>query len=73
MDVVQKALSLVNSSGEADRQESQEKRLDMYLDAYSEEIKKLLKTQFHTDNFKRLYPMLANYYNLLKKIVNLNI
>jgi hypothetical protein len=43
----------------------------MYLDNYETEVDKLLKTQFHKDNYKRLYKMLATYYNLLKKIVNL--
>jgi hypothetical protein len=43
----------------------------MYLDAYNDEVLKLLKNQFHRDNYARLYPMVARYYNTFKKIVNL--
>ena len=43
----------------------------MYLDDYNDEIIKLLRKQFHKDNVARLYPMIARYYNTLKKIVNL--
>lgn len=70
-DVVQEALSLINSTSESNRQESQSLRLSMYLDDYTAEITALLEKQFHKDNVVRLYPMLARYYNTLKKIVNL--
>ncbi len=43
----------------------------MYFDDYETEVIALIKTQFHKDNFKRLWPMYASYYNLFKKIVNL--
>jgi hypothetical protein len=43
----------------------------MYIDDYESEVLRLLRRQFHPDNYKRLYPMVARYYNTLKKIVNL--
>lgn len=70
-DVVDSIIAQFQSSAETARQTSQENRLSMYLDDYDTEILTLLHSQFHRDNYKRLYPMLANYYNLLKKIVNL--
>lgn len=70
-DLVQQALNQIKLDSERDRQDSQEKRLSMYLDDYQDETYSLLKKQFHKDNVKRLYPMLATYYNLFKKIINL--
>jgi len=61
----------INNAADRDRQDSQEKRLSMYLDDYKTEIEALIATQFHKDNQDRLYLMVANYYNLFKKIVNL--
>jgi len=69
--IVDQALALLNSTSEEDRQNSQELRLNMYLDNYEPEVTELLKSQFHPKNANRLYPMLATYYNLLKKIVDI--
>ena len=70
-NVVNQSLSLLNDTSVSDRQQSQEKRLSMYLDSYEPEVIKLLRKQFHPDNFARLFPMVAKYYNTFKKIVNL--
>lgn len=70
-NIIDSLVSQFKSTAETQRQLSQSKRLSMYLDDYDKDVVKLLRTQFHRDNFKRLYPMLATYYNLLKKVVNL--
>lgn len=69
--IINQVLAQINHKSETDRQHSQELRLSMYLDDYESEVEKLLKKQFHRDNHKRLYPMMASYYNLYKKIVDL--
>ena len=69
--LVTAALERIKCQSEVDRQNSQELRLSMYLDDYETEVVNLIQQQFHKDNFKRLYPMYASYYNLFKKIVNL--
>lgn len=69
--LIQEVLSQINTKAEKHRQYSQELRLSMYLDDYETEVTDLLRAQFHKDNYKRLYPMLASYYNLFKKIVNI--
>ena len=69
--VVKEILSRLELQGDQDRQTSQELRLDMYLDDYKNKINQLLLTQFHRDNYDRLYKLIATYYNLFKKVVNL--
>ena len=69
--IVDQLIEKIKSKSETDRQNSQSLRLSCYLDDYEKEIVSLLRKQFHPDNFDRLYPMFANYYNLFKKIINL--
>jgi len=69
--IIDKVLSDLQTQADTDRQDSQADRLSMYLDDYSNQIIYTLQQQFHRDNYNRLYPLLATYYNLLKKIVNL--
>lgn len=70
-NLVDELIGQVKAKGETFRQESQSDRLSMYLDDYSDKVLEKLKAQFHKDNYDRLYPMVATYYNLFKKIVNL--
>ena len=68
---VKQLLKDLETQIEQSRIDSQEKRLSMYLDDYESVVLDKLRTQFHKDNYDRLFPMIATYYNLLKKVVNL--
>jgi len=63
--------SLARSAVELTRQNKQQRRFDVYLDRFEYLAKELIAKQFHPENAQRLYPMVCNYANLLKKIVNL--
>ncbi len=70
-DTFRKATSLAIMSDEGTRRQKQKERFDVYMDDYNYLLNALIKKQFHQDNADRLYPMVCNYANLLKKIVNL--
>ncbi len=69
--LLNQVLDQLESQADTERQDDQEKRLSMYLDDYSDRVDDLLKSQFHKDNYDRLFKLLATYYNLFKKVVNL--
>jgi hypothetical protein len=70
-EIFQKAANLAIMLDEGCRRQKQKERFDVYMDDYNYLIIALIKKQFHQDNADRLYPMVCNYANLLKKIVNL--
>ena len=70
-NLVDDLIGQVKANAEALRQQDQSDRLSMYLDDYEDKVLEKLQTQFHKDNLDRLYPMVANYYNLFKKVINL--
>jgi len=71
VNLIDQLLKQVELKGDTDRQDAQEKRLNMYLDDFGVEVDTLLSQQFHPKNRDRLYPMRATYLNIFKKIVNL--
>lgn len=59
------------TDADGERSNIQQDRMDMYLDDYSDQITTLLKKQFSAETFAYMYPMIAQYDNVFKKIINL--
>lgn len=64
-------LDNITNDEDQNRADLQSKRMDMYLDDYEKQIEDKLKSQFETENYLVLKPMIARYDNVFKKIINL--
>jgi hypothetical protein len=63
--------SLKETGEEQARMDVQSNRFKVYIDNFVDQVDELIKSQFHPDNYHLLRPMKVQYFNLLKKIVNL--
>lgn len=70
-DLITSVLNQFITEADNVRSDFQERRMNIYLDDYVDQITELMKTQFATENYNVLYPMVAQYDNVLKKIIHL--
>jgi hypothetical protein len=64
-------LNQLQTDNDNNRIQSQSDRMDIYLDDYEDQIKKILDKQFAKENLEVLLPMIARHNNVFKKITNL--
>jgi len=67
----EKTIRWANSSSERARQKKQHDRMSVFIDNFGYLVDEKIDKQFHPDNRDRLYKMLSQSWNILKKVVNL--